>query len=109
MPDVEERLGRVELRLDSVEGAVRELRSEVGELRGEVGELRGEVHELRIVVETHGSEIARIGEVLGHHGRQLEQITLALRPLNDIKEFITLVAHDHERRITALEARARDN
>ena len=118
MPDVEERLEGVERRLNSVDGAIRELRDEVGGLRDEVGRLRelpdelaglrGEVHGLRLVVETHGSEIARLGEVLGHHGEQLEQISAALAPLRNIEQFISLVAHDHEKRITALEKRSGD-
>jgi archaellum component FlaC len=93
---------------------VGELRSEVGELRGEVGELRGDVHSLRIIVESHDSHIKLIAEVQAHHGTRLEEhgrllreIKDDLRPLGDLRDFVTRIADDHEGRLRALEG-ARD-
>ncbi len=121
---VQERLGGVEQRLGSVETGLKEVREEVGGLRGEVGGLRGEVgglrgevgglrgevgelrHEVngfRILGEKNAEDIKKVAEVQLHHGEKLDEITKALEPLARIDAFVTAVAHEHERRITALE------
>jgi len=43
--------------------------------------------------------------VQAHHGKKLDDMAKALEPLARIEAFITAVAHDHERRIQALEKR----
>ena len=69
----------------------------------EVGELRLELNELRLVWERQAQDIKKIAEVQVHHGKKLDKITEALEPLARIDAFVTAVAHEHERRITALE------
>jgi chromosome segregation ATPase len=119
LDNVEARLGSVETAVEALRGEVGDLRSEVGGLRGEVGELRGEgrqlrnefgelraeVGKLRVLGEQNTSDIKLIAEVQAHHGKKLEEITKALAPLAEIRDFMNLVAHDHEHRITALEKR----
>lgn len=100
---VEERLGGVEERLGSVETGLKDVREEVGGLHGEVGGLRGEVSGLRILGEKNADDIRKIAEVQAHHGKKLDDITQALAPLARIDAFVTAVAHEHEQRIKALE------
>lgn len=112
MPEVEERLDKIEKRLTSVDTSVQELRGEVGGLRGEVGglrgevgELRGEVQTLRVLGEDNAREIKLIAEVQGRHSAKLEEIGKALEPLEEIRDFVRLWAHDHEHRLQELERR----
>jgi len=107
---VEERLGGVEQRLGSVETGLKEvreevggLRREVGGLRGEVGEFRQEVNGFRILGEKNAEDIKKIAEVQTHHGKKLEEIGTALEPIARIDAFVLAVAHEHEERIKALE------
>ena len=105
MPEVEERLDKVEKRLTSVETGVQELRGEVGGLRREVDELRGEVQTLRVLGEDNAREIKLIAEVQVRHSAKLDEIGKALEPLGEIRDFVRLVAHDHEHRLQELEKR----
>ena len=112
MTDTSDRLDAVEKGLDAVgaevkklRGEVGELRGDVGELRGEVGGLRGEVHGLRVLEEDNSRRITVLAEVQTDHGARLERIEKAVEPIREIRDFIRLVAADHERRITALERR----
>ena len=107
---VEERLGGVEQRVGSVETALKEvrdevggLRGEVGGLRGEVGGLRGEVNQLRILGEKNTEDIGRVAEVQAHHGTKLDDIARALEPLAETRDFIRRIAPNHEVRIEELE------
>ena len=121
---VEGRLGDVEQRLGSVETGLKEVRDEVGSLGDEVrslgdevgglgdevgslgdevGGLRREVNGLRVLGEKNAEDIKKIAEVQGLHGKRLDDIAKALEPLARIDAFVTAVAHEHERRITALE------
>jgi chromosome segregation ATPase len=93
----------VEQRLGSVEHSVKELRTEVGELRGKVDTLGDKVDKLRILVHSHDDQIKRIADVQSHYGEKLDHISTQLEPLREIRDFIRLVADNHERRITALE------
>ena len=117
MPDMAERMNKVEQHLESVATGLKEVRSEVGELRTEVGGLRTEVgelrtdvgglrtevHTLRVLCETNADDIKKVAEVQVHHGQKLEEIARALEPLAELRAFISVVAPEHERRIKALE------
>ena len=103
MADVGGRLGAVEEGLTAVETRLGSVETAVQELRGEVGDLRGEVAKLRVLGEENGGRITLIAEVQSHQGVKLNEIADALRPLASIDAFMKLVAHEHERRLTAIE------
>lgn len=124
MTDMAEGRNSVEKRLEGVESGLKQvrtevgglrtevgglrsevggLRSEVGGLRSEVGGLRTETHSLRVLCEKNADDIKKVAEVQLHHGRKLEEIANALKPLAELHEFIKVVAPEHERRIKALE------
>ena len=74
-----------------------------GGSKSEFGELRLELNQLRLLWVEQAEDIKKIAEVQSHHGEKLDEITKALEPLARIDAFVTVVAHEHERRITALE------
>ena len=109
---VEERLGGVEGRLGGVETGLKDVREavgglhgEVGGLHGEVGGVRGEVSRLRALGEMNADDIRKVAEVQAHHGKKLDEIARALEPLGEIHDFIRRVAPNHELRIQELEKR----
>jgi archaellum component FlaC len=99
------RLEKVEQRLTSVESGLEGVHGEVRGLRGDVGGLTSEVHALRVLGEQNTTDIKRVAEVQTRHGKKLDEITKALEPLNEIRDFVRLVASDHEHRIQELEKR----
>jgi archaellum component FlaC len=110
MPDVTERLdkvegrlGVVEERLGAVEGRLGAVEIKVDALDAKVETLSGDVQKLRVLGEDNARDIKLIAEVQAQHGAKLEEISKALEPLARIDAFVTLVAHDHAKRITALE------
>lgn len=103
MNKVEQRLEKVESGLNEVRTEVGELRTEVGGLRTEVGGLRTEVNSLRVLGEANANDIRTVAEVQVHHGQKLDEIARSLEPLAELREFIRIVAPEHERRIKALE------
>jgi len=87
--DVERPVMSVEQRLEAVEIDLKELRVEVGGLR--------------ILGEKYAEDIGKVAEVQSHHGKKLEEISEALAPLAQIRDFIACVAANHELRIQAIE------
>jgi len=81
----------------------------LGAVETELTSLGRDVAKLRILEEENARTIKLIAE--GHGvkfdslGRRLDEVFVALEPLQQIKDFIERVAHDHESRITALEKR----
>jgi archaellum component FlaC len=132
MPDVDERLVRVEQRLDSLAERIDEQFTQVDQRFAQVDQrfaqvdqrfaqvdqrfaqvdqrfesLEAEVRGLRILGEQNATDIKRIAEVQAHHGEvhgaALQRIEKALEPLTVLPAVIKNVLPDHERRITALE------
>lgn len=106
MPETDERLDKVEKRLGGVETGLKDVETGLHELRDEVGGLRGEVNDLRILGEKNADDIKKVAEVQEHHGRKLDDIVEALKPLSEIHDFVQGVAPNHEARIRELERRA---
>jgi chromosome segregation ATPase len=104
--DLRTDVGGLRGEVGGLHGEMGGLRGEVGGLRSEVGGLRSEVNGLRIFCERNEDDIRKIAEVQVHHGRKLDEITRALEPLAQLEAFVRVVAHEHERRIKALEERA---
>jgi chromosome segregation ATPase len=106
MPDVDERLARVEQRLDSLGEHIDGRFAQVDQ---RFDSLDAEVRGLRILGEQNATDIKRIAEVQAHHGQRLQELVEAVAPLKDLRDFVERVAHDHEHRIAALEAAHREN
>jgi len=117
MTDNDDRMTRFEQRLDAL-GAdvgvlkddvrvlkddVRVLKDDVRVLTDDMGALKGDVGRLRALYEDHDTKISTIGEAQAHHGKLLEEIRQAVAPLGEIHDFVRRVAHDHEKRLLALE------
>jgi len=81
----------------------------LGAVETELTSLGRDVAKLRILEEENARTIKLIAE--GHGvkfdslGRRLDEVFVALEPLQQLKDFIERAAHDHESRITALEKR----
>ena len=114
MPDVDERLDRVEQGLTTLGERMDEQFAKVNERFAQVdqrfahvdqrsGSLEAEVSKLRLLAEENAAQLKQIAEVQVHHGEKLQQLVEAVEPLKDLRDFVERVAHDHERRITALE------
>jgi chromosome segregation ATPase len=104
MPDIDERLDRVEKGLDALGERMDERFTKVDE---RVGSLEAEVQKLRILGEQNTGDIKRIAEVQAHHSQRLEDLVKAVEPIKDLRDFVERVAHNHEERITALEKAGR--
>jgi hypothetical protein len=92
MSDVNEQLVRVEHRLDGLEQSV--------------SGLRGEVGGLRLVAEDHTTSLTTLCEAAAHNTARLDEIVIALRPLQEMRDLLVRVADNHERRIQDLEKHA---
>jgi archaellum component FlaC len=121
MPDVNERLDRVEegltklgQRMDEQFAKVDERFAQVDERFAKVDErfakiderfeaLTSEVRQLRVLGEENSSQIKLIAEVQVHHGEKLDQLVRDIEPLKVLPGLFTQIAQNHERRITALE------
>ena len=103
LKQVRNEVGELRTEVGGLRSEVGGLRTEVGELRTEVGGLRTETHSLRVLCEAQADDIKKVAEVQVHHGRKLEEIANALKPLAELHEFINVVAPAHESRIKALE------
>ncbi len=111
MPDVDERLARVEQRLDSLLEHIDERFAQVDQRFAQVDQrfdsLEAEVRGLRILGEQNATDIKRVAEVQANHGEvhgaALQRIEKALEPLMVLPAAIQNVLPDHERRITSLE------
>ena len=76
----------------------------------EFKELRMELNKVRLLWEAQSEDIKKIAEVQSHHGKTLDEhgkkldaIAEALKPLSDMQDFIRRIAPNHEIRIEALE------
>ena len=114
MPDVDERLGRVEESLKTLSERIDERFAQVDQRFAQVdqrfeqvdqrfGTLETEVQKLRVLAEANETQIKQIAEVQVHHGKQLQQLVDGLEPLKGLRDFVERIAHDHEHRITDLE------
>jgi chromosome segregation ATPase len=90
-----ERLGAVEKELTSLGRDVAKLRI----LKEE------NARTLRLITERHSATLDSHSAKLDSLGRRLDDVFTALEPLQQMKDFVERVAHDHELRITALEKR----
>ncbi len=107
MPDVGERLDKVEQRLDKVEQGLTNLSQRMDEQFVKVDERFAQVdqrfNQLQMLGEDNASNIKLVAEVLAHHGTVLDQIKEGVEPLKTLQPLFEKVAKDHEQRITALE------
>jgi len=93
MPDVGERLEKVEERLTELSHRMDERFDKVDQ----------RFNQLHVLGEEDRSNIKLVAEVLAHHGTVLDQIKEGLEPLKSLQPLFEKVATDHEQRITALE------
>jgi prefoldin subunit 5 len=122
MPDVNERLDRVEEGLKSLGQRMEEQFAQVDQRFAQVDQrfaqvdqrfdsLEKEVRKLCVLGEQNATDIKRIAEVQAHHGQvhgaALERIEKALKPLTVLPAVIQNTLPDHERRIRALEEKMR--
>lgn len=107
MPDVGERLDKVEHRLDKVEHRLENVEQGLTNLSQRMDERFAKVDQrftqLQVLAEENASQITLIAEVQAHHGTVLDQIKEAMQPLEGLRPLFEQVARDHEQRITALE------
>jgi archaellum component FlaC len=114
MPDVDERLDRVEQGLKDLGERIDGRFTQVDERFAQVDKRFAQVDErfaqvdrrftgLQVLVEDCASQIKLIAEVQTHHGSVLEEIKEAIEPLKGLRPLFEQVARDHEKRITALE------
>lgn len=114
MPDVEERLEKVERGLTELGHRMDERFDEVTQRLDKVDERFTKVDErftnvdqrftqLQVLVEDSASQIKLVAEVQAHHGNVLDEIKEAMEPLKGLRPLFEQVARDHEKRITALE------
>ena len=102
MPDVGERLDKVEQGLTDIGQRMDERFAKVDERFDEVDErfdaaCRCSDREQRI------SRIKLVAEVQGHHGETLQRLDDAVEPLKALQPLFEKVVKDHEERIAALE------
>jgi DNA repair exonuclease SbcCD ATPase subunit len=107
MPDVDARLDKVEEGLkdlgERVDKGFARIDERFVEADGRFESLEKEVQKLKVLGEQNATDIKRIAEVQGHHGKKLEQLVEAVAPLKDLMDFVKRVADNHESRIQALE------
>ena len=110
MPDVNERLDRIEHTLTGmsrqfgkVDEQVTEVKQRLDSMDGRLDSMAGEIQNVRVLQEEQSTQIGLVAEVQAHHGRVLEQLVRDIEPLKVLPDLFTHVVQDHERRITALE------
>ena len=128
MPDVEERLEKVERGLTELGHRMDERFDEVTQRLDKIDERFTKVDErftkiderfttvderfttvdqrftqLQVLLEDSASQIKLVAEVQAHHGSVLDEIKEAIEPLKGLRPLFEQVARDHEKRITALE------
>ena len=128
MPDVNERLDKVEQRLTRLDERMDERFAQVDQRFAQVDQrfaqvdqrfdtLETEVRKLRVLGEENATQIKQIAEVQAHHGSVLDEHGAALKRIEEALEPLKVLPaaiqtcfrdlSDHERRITALEAASR--
>jgi DNA repair ATPase RecN len=100
MPDVGERLDKVEQGLTEISQRMDEQFAKVDERFAQVDQ---RFNQLQMLGEDNTSNIKLVAEVLAHHGTVLDQIKEGVEPLKTLQPLFEKVAKDHEQRITALE------
>ena len=114
MPDVGERLEKVEQgltelgqrvdeRFDEVKHRFDKVDGRLGEVDRRLDALGSEVHSLRVLAEQNEERIKLVAEVQGHHGETLQRLDDAVEPLKALHPVFEKVVKDHEERIAALE------
>ena len=96
--EVTQRLDKIDRRLDKVDGRF-------DKVDGRFGEVDQRFTQLQVLIEGGASQIKLVAEVQGHHGETLQRLNDAVEPLKALQPVFEQVAKDHERRITALEGR----
>ena len=92
MPDVGERLDKVEQGLVQVDQRLESV--------------EGQIRKLQVLEEENAGQIKLIAEVQAHHGSVLQKVVDDIEPLKVLPDLLTRVVQDHERRLASLEKRA---
>jgi chromosome segregation ATPase len=117
MPDVNERLDKVEQRLTKLDERMDERFAQVDQRFAQVDQrfdtLEAEFQKLRMLEEQNATQIKQIAEVQAHHGGVLDEHGAALKRIEEALEPLKVLPAaihtcfrdlgDHERRIAALE------
>jgi archaellum component FlaC len=102
MPDVGERLDKVEQRLTDISQRMDEQFAKVYEQFAKVDDRFAHVDQrftqLQVLVEESASQIKLVAEVQGHHGETLQRLNDAVEPLKALQPVFEKVVKDHEER-----------
>jgi chromosome segregation ATPase len=121
-------ISEIKTNISTLSGSVSQLKSDVSQLKSDVSQLKTDVLELKLQVGEHNTRLSRLEELgaenrstiqkvleaVSDHGRQLSQIRRSMAETQTVSPGIVqkalratnLQVHNHEKRLTQLEATA---